>query len=1197
MSRSRLNLSAVAMLLLLAASPALLSQSSSGGVNGTVRDPAKAVVPGATVTLLNMDTNRSRHAICDGAGLYNFPNVSPGNYQLTVEQKGFRTWTGSLVLQVQQLAVVDASLEVGSLASVVDVHAVTPVIAVESSNLSNVTESARIRDMPLNGMDITQLFQLTPGVEVGAYSPHVSGMNPGAADVVQDGSSIMDRQRGGINRVGVAMDTIQEFNVDTNSVAQYSHPATISMASKSGTNALHGDLFEKFRNNADGLRARQRQDGNTPAPYKRNEFGGSAGGPVELPRLYNGKDKTFWFFAYQGMRLREYTSATSAVPTDAMWNGDFSNLADGNGTPYTIYDPFSTNAQGLRTAFPGNRIGPSQGGNKEAAYLAANTPRPTTGANPLISNNYYSTAANPGTNNSYNAKLDHSIGQHDTLSGRFTIGDSSSTSYLGYGPVAPDSQYNSQGDVAKVYNAAINYVHTFSPSMINELLLSGQRSNHLLGGGREDVKWTNTYLGLSNPLNEIGWPTITAYAGQNNYIWDSQNKMPEHLTTLGMDDNFTWLRGKHAFKFGFHLSDERNNTRSNQQGQGRYKYNGDWTSQWDPSSQTPTPNTGIGLADMYLGYGSYYRANYSRPYYYLRQGQTGFYAQDSWKVTPRLTLNYGMRWDYWNPYLEGSNRMFALDMTKWQTTQQLITPTGTPAEKMGIPPSLLAAYSAAGMTWTTADKAGYPDKLMNGDKGDFAPRIGAAYRLDSKSVIRGSYGMYYWTVPNAQMLLAGGNDNPLTLQYQMDMEDPFPDPVTGALTNYYDAFHTPLASIKVGAPNMIDINSPQSVQSPFSFTPFPKDMKNARVQMWNFTLERELSATTSLRLTYTGNHSSDLMQTVNYNVTEPTYSYALQNGVLPSSAAALRVNPFWGDLGAREPVGYGNNNQIQVNLERRMNNGLQFQWYYVFTRALSTSDANEGFSSNPGQQVPDAVQLPGGTANTSTLAQLLHIAYSNDAGIPKHQFNWNFTYDLPFGRGKAYGNNISKALNEVVGGWQIAGMGGWHTGQWLTPNFNTYEPYWWAANYQMVRDPRLSGDQQKVITYQGQQRLLYFAGYFNPAGTGLTNYTPALAWPDGQSSNNLPVTLKNGQTVGVPYMLYNSMPRNFIQGPSNFNTDMSLFKSFSLRENKRLRISADAFNVFNHPNNLNPDLTTGLIDLSQSASQPRIIQFSARLEF
>jgi hypothetical protein len=1167
-----------------------LAQTAVGGVKGTVKDPAAAVVPGATVTLLSTETNTSRKIESNGDGLYDFPDVPPGTYQLTVEKTGFKKWSGDLVLQVQQIAVVDANLVVGNTAETVDVTAITPVIATESSSLAGVADSARIREVPLNGMDITLLFQLIPGVEVGSYSPHVNGLPAGAADVLQDGSSIYDRQRGGLPRINPGLDSIQEFSVDMNSTAQYSHPSTITLVTKGGTNALHGSVFDKFRNNADGLRARMRQDGNTPAPYKRNEFGASAGGPVLLPKLYNGKDKTFWFFSYQGNRIRQYQSVATDVPTQAMWNGDFSNLVDAQGNLYTIYDPNSTAPNGTRTAFPGNQIpGGLAGSNKLYQYLAANTPRPTNNVDPLAGVNYYATASNPQNNNQYTGKIDHHITDRDYLSFRFSVSNSNAYNYLGYGPAAPNYAYNYTGDVEALYNGAISYTHTFSPNVINEFLFAGQRSVSTYGGGQDNTFW-DAQLGLSNPLNESGWPTLTGGNVNDNYegrfIWDSDNKSPAHLNMLIPEDNLTIVRGKHEIKVGARFSDERNNTRSAQQGQGRYGFNGDATALWDPVSQNPVSYTGNGQASMMLGLGNYYRVNYNRPYYYIRQAELGLYAQDSWKVTPRFTLNYGLRWDYWTPYNESSDRMFAMDMSKWQTTQQLITPGSHDVSTLGIPGTLLTAYENAGMSFSTANQANYPSTLFNSDKGDFSPRFGAAFKLNDKTVLRGGYGMYYWTVPGAQMLLQQGLSAPMTLDYVAE-------PDYWHQINYYDVFSPPIPGERVGDPNMVDINSPQTVQGPFPFAPFDKNWKNARAQEWNFTIEREISPMTSLRLSYIGNHGSQEMQSVQMNAQQSQYLYVTQTGQpLPANYANLRVNPFWDDLDYRTPIGYSNGNSLQINVERRSYKGLQFQWYYVFSRNLGNADASQGYASQPGPIVPDAVTLPNG----GTLAQRQAEVYSNIAGIPKHEMNWNLIYDLPFGRGKFLGKNARGFLNQAIGNWQLATIGYWHTGQWLTPqNTTTGNPY--LPNLQMVRNPILSGSQQKVINFQGTNQLLYFAGNFDPTGTGLTNYQPALIIPGPNQDGYVPVQLKSGTTVNVPYDVYNSMGTNFIQGPRNWGMDASLFKTFKFTETKVLRFTADAFNVLNHPNDLNPNSTTGLIDLSQSANDPRIIQFSLRLDF
>ena len=1158
---------------------AALAQTTVGGVKGTVRDPQNAVVPGATVTLLNIDTNVSRLVESSSNGLYDFTNVTPGNYKVTVDKPGFQQWAGRLVLQVQQVAVVDAILAVGSTSTVVDVAAVTPVIEAESTSISTVTESTRIREMPINGVSILQLFQLTPGVsDPGSYSPHVNGLNSGAADVLQDGGSVLDRNRGGFTRIQPSMDSVQEFAVDTNSTAQYSHPTTITMVTKSGTNGLHGSLFEKLRNNADGLTTRSRGPEIAAAPLKRNDFGASAGGPVLIPKLYNGRQKTFWFFAYQGERMRQYTPTSATVPTEAMWNGDFSNLVDAQGHSYTIYDPRTTAADGSRQPFIGNQIPSSVPRPQLFTTLASMTPRPTNNVDPMAGTNYYADVPEISGNNTYTGKIDHHIGDKDYIFGRFSIGNSAAASYFGPAigggvPNSPVNAFNSQGEIDHLYNGAISYTRIFSPTTVNEFVFASQRMKTDAGGGREDVQW-DSVLGLANPLNEFGWPTLSAGANGNPlygaFLWDSQNKNPERLTKFTPEDNLTLVRGKHEFKVGVRFDDERNYTRSAQMGQGRYAFNADYTALWNPASQGPTPFTGNGIASMLMGQGNFYKVTYARPYYYLNQKEAGAYFQDSWKVTPRLTLNYGFRWDYWTPYDETANRIFTMDMSQWQTTKTLITPAGHPVDSIGIPATLLTAYRNAGMVFTTADKAGLPSRLFNSDKKDLAPRIGAAFRLNNKTVLRGSYGVYYWAVPNTQNLASQTYSAPLNMNY-------IAEPDYWNSINYYDVNHGPIPGETLGS-NLVDIGAPQSTSAPFGFTPFATDQTNSRVHSWNFTVEREIMPLTSLRVSYIGNHSGNLDQAVQLNAQESSYVYVSQTGQpIPENYAQLRQNPFWYDLAYRQPIGYANNNSIQANFQRRSYKGLQFQYSYVFSRDLSTADTKEGYAGDPSAVVPDANQLPNG----GTLAQRLRLVYSNVAEVPRHQMNWNAIYDLPFGRGKLLGKSAHGLVNQVIGNWQLAAMGGWHTGQWLTPD----------TSLVMLRNPTLS--QHQVINFNGN-KTLWFAGDFAP-GSALPNYQAALVTVGNDGL--VPVTLKDGTTDMVKYDPYNSMPRNFIQGPSQFNVDASLFKNFELRESTRLRFTADAFNVLNHPTNVNPDLRTGLIDMNADGNPPRIIQFSLRLDF
>jgi hypothetical protein len=342
--------------LALAALP-LVAQTGLGVVRGTVQDASKAIIPNAKVTLTNTATGVSKDSQTNAAGIYYFGAVPIGPYTVDVEAQGFKKWEGTLTLEAGQTAVVDPGLEVGSLQSAVEVTAAAPVIATQGAQVSDVKDALRIHDLPLNGRQISNLFDLTPGV-VGGGNPRTNGMKVGATEMVFDGISYVDRFGGGISRIQPGLDTIQEFRVETaGSGAQFSRPATVELVTRSGTNELHGALFETFRNNADGLVARARSDGNTPAKLIRNEFGGWAGGPVLIPKIYNGKNKTFWFVDWEQLKQRQETFQQTGVPTAANWNGNLSDITDFNGNHYTIYDPTTTTGpNGTRTPFPNNVI-------------------------------------------------------------------------------------------------------------------------------------------------------------------------------------------------------------------------------------------------------------------------------------------------------------------------------------------------------------------------------------------------------------------------------------------------------------------------------------------------------------------------------------------------------------------------------------------------------------------------------------------------------------------------------------------------------------------------------------------------------------------------------------------------------------------------------------------------------------------------
>jgi hypothetical protein len=1179
---------------------ALWAQTGSGVVKGTVTDSSKAVIPSAKLVLTNQETNISRQATSSPEGTYYFGEIPPAPYTLLIEHSGFKKWSGTLQVQVGQTVVVDPELEVGSVENTVQVADVAPVITTEGMQVSDVKDALRIHQLPLNGRSVSNLFNLTPGVE-GGGAPRTNGMKVGSTDMLVDGVSIVDRFGGGIARVQPGLDTVQEFRIETSgSSARYSRPATITLVTKSGTNQIHGSVFETFRNNASGLRARQRQDGNTSAKLIRNEFGASAGGPVFLPKLYSGRNKTFWFVSYEGQRLRQNTFDEDYVPTPAMFKGDFSQVFDNNSVQTNIYDPLTTDAKGLRMPFPGNVIPTNQ---ISAFYgvIQSITHPPTSPTNPFQGPNLDVFYPNVSNFDTVTAKGDHRFSEQDSLSVRFTRGKTN-TALLGgrFGsPAAGLTNGFGTGATDSVdYTEAVSETHVFSPRLLNELLLTNNINPNHQGTLADSTAWA-TKLGLPNPFGTTGWPTISAgdFNGNN---WDADNVKNQNLTSYTIEDNVTWVKGKHSMWFGGSVRREYNNVRELQQSQGSHDFAESWTALYDPAGDEAVSFTGVGLASMALGLPTFLSNQYNRGYFYFQQTEAGLYFHDSWKVSPRLTVEAGLRWEKWTPYKEKFDRLVNIDINHIAGQFQVITPGSKTMESLpNVPPSALASWAARGLTWKTANQAGLPSALIPADNTNFGPRLGLAYRLTPKTSIRAGFGEYFWTLPLSQILQTSRTNPPLNLRYTNQL---------GSLdgTSTYAVRTLPQPNYYVGKAQ-VDINGVIQI-SPGAQSAIPFDFTNwtdSRAREWQFTIEREVLKNTALRLSYIGGHGSNLEQRVGLNNQEAQYNYQARTGLqVPSRLDLLRVNPNWNfGNGVVAKAGYSNTHSLQVQLERRYSSGLAFQWFYTFTRSLTTTDAGASTSGNGGindaagqPQVPENIQLLG--EPNLGFDQRLRLQYYNSTQIPPHHIRWNGIYDLPFGRGQRFAKGVSALMNAVVGGWQLATIGDWRSGTWLSVNASEY----------MFGNPALSPDQRLTLTFNGRPQRLYFAGDFNPLlATNVSqqalqalvpvNRGARVIHPVGAAfDNRLPEPLANGtvrNTSITDTLSWNS--RAFFQGPRAWNTDVSVFKNFSFTESVKLRFTADFFNFFNHPNDLSPNSTTGLQDLSQQTNEPRIIQFSLRL--
>lgn len=1214
----------------------LAAQTGLGVVRGTIQDASKAVIPNAKVILTNTATGVAHDAQTNSAGIYYFGAVPNGPYSLTVEAQGFRKWEGTLTLDAGQTAVVDPAMEVGSLQSAVEVTGAAPIVSMEGGQVSDVKDALRIHDLPIDGRQISNLFDLTPGV-VGGASPRTNGMKVGATEMNFDGMSNVDRFGGGMSRMQPGLDTVQEFRIETASTdAQYSRPATIDLVSRSGTNELHGALFETFRDNADGLRARAVQDGSTSAKLIRNEYGGYAGGPVLIPGLYNGKNKTFWMVDWEGMKLRQDNYAITAVPTAAMWNGDLSNITDFNGNKYVIYDPASTSGpNGTRTPFPNNVI-PQSRLSPYAKIFQSVTPTPNIGGNlnPWTEQNFQTYYGNPTNQHTWTTKIDHNFSEKDSISGRYTQSPNFNALYGGRYGYPPPGCTNCGGsgeeDIA-TYSPSVRWNHVFSPTFLNELQLAAFRSATHYGTLGDSTNWANK-LGLPNPFGVTGWPTVYA-AGSGDPFgnmlyyggWDGDNNHHQNLTSYEIDDNVTWIKGKHSVKFGFKGRKEYNNIEELQQAEGSHSFYSSWTGLYDPSAQGQAPYTGTGYAGILLGLPTTLRDQYNRGYFYFQQQELGLYVNDTWKVSPRLTVTAGLRWEHWSPYHEAQNRLVSLDPNNYPGFT-VISPGSTSINSLpNIPSGVLGSWGQRGLSWVTANSVpGFPSALIPNVWSDLGPRLSAAYRVSDKWVIRGGYGMFYWPMPLSQILQASRTNPPLNLDFSNHLDSSC-EPLggtclNGAIPNYSllnapsSAYYLPQATVNTTGIQSISTNS----ASIFVFD--PHNWNDDRMQQWTFTIERELMKNTSLRLSYIGNHGSNLEQRLAWNSAESALNYENQTGlqVQPGTNGRdlRRPNPNWNGT-VESHVGYSNSNSVQAQVERRFSSGLSFQWSYTYDHILTTTDAGGFSDGSDGALVPENSTILGNP--NLTLAQRLKLVYANSGQVPPQMIKWNGIYELPFGKGKHFASRVSGPLNQIVGGWQVAFIGTWQSGSWM--GVNTSSSGLPANSEYLFGNPVLNSNQQLDLNIFGHNQQLWFKGDFDPTQatsvslSQLEQLVPVdrsqrALHPVGSNFSNLVlVKLANGQIVETSVTdNFTWNPGYFFLSPGAWNQDLSLFKYFEIKERLRLRFTSDFFNVFNHPvfylpgslnsngtSNLNTN--TGLLNLSKQVNDPRIIQFSLRLEF
>ncbi len=929
------------------------AQVETARIIGTVKDPTGGLIPAATITITNVNTNISTTAVSHGDGSYESVPLRIGSYRVSAESAGFkRVVRDGIVLQIQQTAVIDFLLEIGLVTQDVLVTGSAPLLTVNEAAQGQVIDNQKVVDLPLNGRDYLQLALLSAGANEGAPGGRTggfsgSGMRSTQNNYLLDGVDNNNVQIAYQGRQGEAVkpnvDAIQEFKVMTNSFsAEYGRAtgAIINVSLKSGTNQIHGSVFEFVRN--EKLDAKNFFDlPNEPrAPFKRNQYGFSLGGPVI-------RNKTFFFADYEASRIHESRTVNNTIPTSLMVGGDFSELLPSN----KIYDPSTYVAStGNRDPFPGNIIPKSRfdpiGAKLAGFYPATNKPG--------LTQNFLYNPPNVTDRDHYDIKIDHTISSMDSIYGRYSYQQDLEPK----SPALPGPAWGAGQDASDFThtgrNMMIGWNHIFTPSLI----LSAKASWNRLLTDREppDDRVYNRELGLKGVNTTIPGMAQMTMTGYTNLgigsttpnLADSQNRQ--------LIADLTWMKGKHTAKAGINFSWLQAYLYNPQDAPGVFAFDGSF------SRNTKTLREGNAVADLLLGNpfqaqtSTFAYMNQRFPFY-------DFYAQDEWRITDRLTLNAGVRYELHLPWVETRNLWANFDIDT------------DPAH-----PALVPAKNGS-----RDDRA-----TIRTDANDFGPRFGFAYKVMPKTVIRSGYGIYY-----AQYEGFGG------AQF-LEVNPPFTYKALIS-TNRIN----PTLQLSTGLPP--DTVTPKNAAN-IATSSYDRNLRHGYAQQWSFSIQHELPGSILMEMGYYANVAHKLMRRTEGNWALPGAG-AVNNRrryrtiLVPQDGVV--IGPL-ANMFRQQADSNSNFQSLQVKVEKRLSKGLSVLSSYIWSKTISDGRGESG---------------AGGVSNSLPQDPLNLRAERSLADEHRPQrFVASTVYQLPIGRGRAYLANTPRVVNAILGGWSMAAI-------------------------------------------------------------------------------------------------------------------------------------------------------------------------------
>ena len=1191
--------------------PPLTAQIEMGSLTGTVRDTRDALLPDTHLSLTNNASGVSQTAVSTSTGTYLFGSVKAGTYTLLAEHPGFEKYvTRDVQIHVAQTLNLDLNLQVGALIDQITVTAAAPLLQTENASVGQTIQGQQINDLPLNGRNWASLAQLSAGVTTGNAN---YGASPGSAYFSINGNLVWqnDFRLDGIDdnvevyggygaNITPPPDAIQEFKLQSgNYDAEFGHSTggVINAVIKSGGNRIHGDLWEYLRN--DKLDANDyfaKQNGTPRQEYRQNQFGGTVGGPVFIPKLYNGQNKTFFFFDYQANLTVQPVQYTETVPTALMQSSGFTNLQDlitynggtktdglGRVFPYGAVldaattrsvaagalDPVSglrntTNSQiyvrdpfysggaiagisdfttnpGLLNQLPASRLDPTAI-KVLGVYPTANRPG--------LANDYFRSGKQVANTYQYDVRIDETATANDTFFGVFDWSHLDETIPSALPGIADGHQYGTGTLYVPTYMIALGYTHIFTPTFTNEIHagysqnISKNLSDYALTPGIPEQYGIGgiPQFGTNGGLPAIAINGFTEL-GPNEWTLSS-------IRVLEITDNITKIHNSNAFKVGIQFDRISGNLTQSPTPRGQFSYGGQY-------ADIPNANTNqLGIADMLIlpgpatvaggianlgGLQNWQGSNVAqtddRRYYF------GAYFQDDWKTTPNLTLNLGMRWDYNTPYAEVSGRQ--ANFVQGDGGDGNTATFYMPAKGCQVPRSssfdALLASSNISLNCTGNNAVGMTQKL------NFAPRVGFAYRFRPTFVVRGGYGITYGALDNIGFYENLGNNYPFSFgqsRFGANSQTPFLNNA-GQPATLANLFPT----INLEDPTQVSGNGVMMNGRQYNFqTPYNES--------FNVAAQYQFTDHDAIQLAYVGVVGRHLDTLGTHNVP----SVILPNGTDPQAYAPFPnfnySNSQWESTNASSSY-----NSAQLTYEHQLTYGLSLLSNYTYSKCLSDQNGNASILGGYRAQWLQGFGIKGD--------------YSLCDSDATHVVHVSGTYHLPIGRDKALLGGINRIEDLIVGGWAANYI---YTFQSGSP-FSVMCPSSTTANF---------GCFANEVPGQG----LYTGGH------------TVTQWLNPNAFAQPPMATAIGQTDysplgGSPFVA---------RGPHFNNIDASLFKSFSIEPVGRLEFRAEAFNLTNTPQFGQPGNTAGFAStgpgnpnqfsaITYLRNNTRLLQFALKLYF